>query len=332
MEIPLRIGNVELPGRVVLAPMSGVTDAPFRTAALRFGAPVVVSEMIASEALAHDKPEMLLKAQCAGGTLHVVQLAGREARWLAEGARRLAGSGADIIDINMGCPSKRVTTGYCGASLMRDGALAGRLVEAVVAASPVPVTVKMRLGWDEQTINAAEIARIAVEAGAQAITVHGRTRQQFYKGTANWSKVRAVRDTVNVPLVVNGDISSVADAREALRQSGADAVMVGRASYGKPWLTAKIEAELGGRRAVAPSMSDLAEAIAAHYEAMLVHYGVAIGLRAARKHVGWYLSGNLPESIYGAVLPALMTSEDPQFVIRGIRAAFRDGHEQARAA
>ena len=194
---------------------NGVTDAPFRTAALRFGAPVVVSEMIASEALAHDKPEMLLKAQCAGGTLHVVQLAGREARWLAEGARRLAGSGADIIDINMGCPSKRVTTGYCGASLMRDGALAGRLVEAVVAASPVPVTVKMRLGWDEQTINAAEIARIAVEAGAQAITVHGRTRQQFYKGTANWSKVRAVRDTVNVPLVVNGDISSVADAREA---------------------------------------------------------------------------------------------------------------------
>ncbi|MGE0231655.1 MAG: tRNA dihydrouridine synthase DusB [Flavobacteriaceae bacterium] len=330
--MPLRIGNVDLPGKVLLAPMSGVTDAPFRAAALRFGAPLVVSEMIASEALVHDRPEMLLKAQCAGGALHIVQLAGREARWLAEGARRLAGSGADIIDINMGCPSKRVTTGYCGAALMRDGALAGRLVEAVVKASPVPVTVKMRLGWEEKSINAPEIARIAVEAGAQAITVHARTRQQFYKGRADWAKVRAVRQTVSVPLIVNGDIGCSSDAREAMASSGADGVMVGRAAYGRPWLTAQIEAELAGREAQAPAADQLADAIARHYEAMLDHYGLAVGLRAARKHIGWYLSGSLPESVCAHILPGLMTSEDPARVIRGIRDAFRNDQQEARAA
>lgn len=327
----LRIGDVELPGRAILAPMSGVTDAPFRATALRFGAPVVVCEMIASEALVHGKPEMILKAESAGARPHVVQLAGREAKWLAEGARRLAGSGADIIDINMGCPAKRVTTGYCGAALMRDPLLAGRLVSAVVEASPVPVTVKMRLGWDEQSINAPEIARIAVEAGAQAITVHGRTRRQFYKGTADWEAVRQVREAVDVPLVVNGDVADAKSARQALEASGADAVMIGRGAYGRPWLPAAISRELEGEGAGLCGAPSLADAVPAHYEAMLSHYGIEIGLRAARKHLSWYLEAALPPAAAEAHRKAIVVSEDPAEVLNLVAAAF-DGAPLEHAA
>ncbi|HEY0919051.1 tRNA dihydrouridine synthase DusB [Devosia sp.] len=286
----LSIGGRDLANRAFLAPMAGITDAPMRRLAERFGAGLVVSEMIASAALATGHHEMVRKLGKAGAQPHVVQLAGCEAQWMARGAEIAEAAGADIVDINMGCPSKRVTNGYAGSALMRVPDEALRLVDAVVGATALPVTVKMRLGWDDASLNAPDLARRAVDAGARMITVHARTRQQFYKGRARWELVRAVVEAVRVPVVVNGDIVDLDAARTALAQSGAAAVMIGRGAQGRPWLVGQVGAALAGRPVPAvPNYGALADLVLEHYDAMLACYGEALGVRVARKHLGWYL-------------------------------------------
>ena len=286
----LSIGKHQLRNNAFLAPMAGITDRPLRQLAERFGAGMVVSEMIASNALAAGNLAMERKLGKPDQLPHMVQLAGCEAEWMRLGAQIAHDAGADIIDINFGCPAKRVTNGYAGSALMKVPDHAMTLIEAVVEATPLPVTVKMRLGWDDESLNAPEMARRAVDAGVQMITVHGRTRQQFYKGTARWELVRQVVDAVDVPVVVNGDIIDLAAAKTALEQSGAAAVMLGRGAQGQPWLVGQIGAELRGEEpAAAPCGDDLTALVAEHYEAVLLEYGTSVGLRVARKHLDWYM-------------------------------------------
>src|ERR1700674_5687579 len=244
---PLKIGDIEVANRVFLAPMSGVTDAPFRRLTAALGAGLVVSEMTASDDLVHGRPMSQLRCEATGVGPHVVQLAGCETHWMAEGARVAEAAGADIIDINMGCPARHVTGGQSGSALMRDLDHALKLIEATIAALKVPVTLKMRLGWDDRSLNAPELARRAEAAGVQMITVHGRTRCQFYKGEADWGAVRAVRDAGRIPLVVNGDITSFEDAVSAFQRSGADAIIVGRGAQDQPWLPDQIARRLHTR-------------------------------------------------------------------------------------
>lgn len=321
---PLVVGGVTIANRVLLAPMSGVTDEPLRLRALRHGAGLVVSEMVASGELVKDRGQSALRIRRPDVPVHMVQLAGREASAMAEAARIAEGEGADIIDINMGCPAKKVTGGYCGSALMRVPEQALSLIEAVISAVRVPVTVKMRLGWDNTCLNAPELAYRAQEAGVAMVTIHGRTREQFYKGSADWSAVRLVREAIRVPLVVNGDIKSADDARQALALSGADAVMVGRAHYGAPWAAGTIARAFGSSPAQPAPQSDseVCAYVSAHYEDMLALYGREQGLRHSRKHLGWYLDRFAPDAD-ADLRRTIMTSFEPATVMAALPLAFQ---------
>lgn len=289
----LSIGSLKLRNNVYLAPMSGVSDLPFRRLANSFGAGAVVSEMIASEQLSREEDEAVLKITATGEAPHIVQLAGREPHWMEIGAKYARDFGADIIDINMGCPAKKVTSGYSGSALMRDLDHAMTLVEATVSAVDCPVTLKMRLGWDENSLNAAELAKRAENAGVQLITLHGRTRCQFYNGEADWDAIGRVKQAINIPLVANGDVTTVQQAKAILDKTKADGVMIGRGTYGRPWLVGHAAHFLETGEVLAEPTGDaLVSLILEHYDALLAHYGSHIGLRAARKHLSWYLDGN----------------------------------------
>jgi tRNA-dihydrouridine synthase B len=331
----LCVGNVEVSGRVWIAPMTGVSDLPFRRAASRLGAPYVATEMVACDAFASGRPDAVRRAAVGQGLpLMVVQLVGREARHIAAGARLAAKAGADIIDLNFGCPAKEVTGALSGSALMRDPDLAQSLIAAAVDAVDTPVTVKMRLGWDDAHRNAPEIAARAEACGVAAITVHGRTRCQFYKGAADWAGVAAVKAAVSIPVIVNGDIVDAASAKAALKISGADGLMVGRGVYGRPWIARQIEAGLADEAFEEPQAEDRLAIVLDHLQDSVTFYGQRLGLRIFRKHLAAYVD-NAPWPMQAearrSARSALCRVEDPVQVEAGLIALWRDPESRLAA-
>lgn len=318
---PLKIGPVTLESPVILAPMSGVTDSPFRRLVKSYGAGLVVSEMIASREMVRACEKTVKMAEPLKNESPMsVQLAGTDPEIMAEAARMNEARGADLIDINMGCPVKKVVKSQAGSALMRDEALAHDIMQAVCEAVHIPVTVKMRLGWDENSLNAPQLARTAQDLGLQAVTVHARTRQQMYKGNADWSALKAVRETISIPLIGNGDLTSLEDIDQIIELGQVDGVMIGRGAYGRPWFLKQVMTYLEtGEILPDPSAEEKCEIVLKHYDAMLAHYGVKTGLRHARKHLGWYCKG-----LSGAAgfREEIMTLQSPEHVKAKIKALF----------